>query len=73
MHYETPRSMEVIAWFLETFGDPQEWGEMIDEPTQLEPGYNWADGRHVPFGWMESIPCIWCTEKAYMLYTLRWL
>lgn len=72
IHYHTPGSMEIIQWFYDTFGDSQKWDGIISEPVELKSGYQWANGKHVPEGWRESVPCIWCTEKAYMLYTLRW-
>ena len=68
-----PRALEIVNWFCETFGEPQHWDGIISEPVELKSGYAWADGKHVPDEWLQSVPCIWCTEKAYMMYALRWL
>lgn len=72
MAYHTPRSMEVVEWFQDTFGDPQRWEGEFLEPVKLKKGYQWADGKHTLPGYTRPSACIWCTEKAYMLYLLRW-
>jgi hypothetical protein len=71
--YHTPRSMEVLSWFYDTFGEPQEWGGIMSEPVQLKSGYQWANGQHSTNYHDEASPCIWCTEQAFMMYSLRWL
>ena len=73
MAYHTPRSMEVDAWFHETFGEPQPWDGVMVEPVGLKKNFQWALGMHRPVGLDRPSPCIWCTEKAYMTYALRWL
>ena len=72
MAYHTPRSMEIVVWFQETFGDPQQWEGEVLEPVELKHGYQWATGKHKPVSFDRPSPCIWCTEKAYMMYVLRW-
>lgn len=73
--YHTPRSMEVMSWFYDTFGEPQEWNGEVLEPVQLKQGYQWANGKHriEIRDEHEIVPTIWCTEKAFMMYSLRWL
>jgi hypothetical protein len=71
--YETPRALEIAAWFDKTFGVCQNWGGMRVEPVELKSNYQWAMGLHQPIGFERPSPCIWCTEKAYLLYSLRWL
>jgi len=73
IEYQTPLTSDVIKWFIDTFGSPQEWGGEVLAPTQLKSGYQWANGKHVLNGNHYPTPCIWCTEKAYMMYKLRWL
>lgn len=73
INYHKPNTMEVIAWFHDMFGDAQEWEGEVLEPVQLKHGHQWANGRHRLQGFTNSSPCIWCTDKAYMMYKLRWL
>jgi hypothetical protein len=75
MMYHTPRTIEVLNWFYDTFGEPQEWSAIVLEPVQLKHGYQWANGKHHDGDWDEfdTVPVIWCTEKAFMMYSLRWL
>ena len=70
--YHAPKTMEVVSWFHETFGDPLEWGGEVLEPVKLKGRHQWANGKHRIAGSVNPTPMIWCTEKAYTLYTLRW-
>lgn len=70
-HY--PYATDLVLWFNETFGDGQEWNGKVMEPTQLKKNYQWAYGIHMLADDYGRMPCIWCTERAYTLYCLRWL
>ena len=63
---------EVAEWFQQNFGYPSKWGGTIEEPVALKHSYYWATGWHSRDTYTEAIPVIWCNEKAYMLYLLRW-
>lgn len=66
-------AMNVIVWFCDMFGPPQEWNDIFREPTSIDEGFNWINGRIVPPGWLQSTPVIWCREEVYTWYKLKWL
>jgi len=64
--------MAVVSWFHENFGAPLEWEGEVLEPVKLKHGYQWASGKHVVSYAVQPTPMIWCNNKAYEWYRLRW-
>ena len=65
--------MQLITWFTDNFGHPLEWEGEVIEPVKLKNGYQWASGKHRSGFAITPSPVIWCTDKAYEWYKLRWL
>lgn len=68
------RHSNIVKWFYELYGSPQEWGGTVIGPEQLKKNFQWAYGNTdvIDSQTFEPFRAIWCGDKIYTMYLLRW-
>lgn len=63
---------QFISELRDQYGEPQIWGGIVEEPTQLKSRHRWAQGRRRGGGTGMPRPCVWVQDNIYTWYLLKW-